>query len=186
MYTREVNGVALPPLYSRLLALLSLQSVCLLRFPSLRLTCCPPFSCTTFHQSNPSVGSFSFPFSSTALVFTLSSLRFPPLRLPGCPPIFIAYALHRTRLHLSVTSFPSLCLPRCPPFSCATFHYSNPWVGSFSSPMSSTTIVFTLPSLRFPPLRLPGCPPIFITYILRRTFLHPSVLLRYHGTLALT
>src|SRR6266702_1438871 len=99
---REVNGVALPPLYSHLLVLLSLQSVC--------------------------------------------SLHFPPLCLPGCPPIFIAYALHHTHLHPSITSFPSLHLPRRPPFSCATFHQSNPLVGSFSSPTSSTAIIFTLPS----------------------------------------
>src|SRR6266571_3840928 len=113
--------------------------------------------------------------SSTTLVFTLPLLRFPPLCFPRCPPIFIAYALHCTHLHPSVTSFPSLCLPGCPPFSCTAFHQSNPSVGSFSSPTSSTAIVFTLPSLHFPPLRLPGCPPIFIAYVLRCTCLHPSV-----------
>src|SRR6266702_3264427 len=41
--------------------------------------------------------------------------------------------------------------------------------------MSSTAIIFTLPSLHFPPLRFPGCPPIFITYVLCCTCLHPSV-----------
>src|SRR6266702_2927806 len=141
----------------------------------------PPHSSAPFHRfvshlfPFPDVPPFSSPMPSTSLVFTLPSLHFPPLHFPGCPPIFIAYALRLTRPHPSATSFPSLRLPSPPPSSCAAFHQSIPSVGSFSSPTSSASIVFTLPSLRFPPLRLPGCPPIFIAYVLRHTCLHPSV-----------
>src|SRR6266702_3464011 len=146
MYTHEVNGVALPPLYSRLLALLSLQSVCSLRFPSLRLTYCPPFSCTAFHQSNPSVGSFSLPTSSTALVFTLPSHRSHLFACPDVPPSPVPPSTSPTP---QLDHFLCLCPP---PQSSSPFHrfvshlFACPDVPPFSSPTSSAALVFTLPS----------------------------------------
>src|SRR6266702_4664771 len=105
--------------------------------------------------------------SSTTLVFTLPLLRFPPLCFPRCPPIFIAYALHHTHLHPSITLFPTSSLSHISPHFlrlCPPPHSSSPFhrfishlfafldVPPFSSPMSSAALVFTLLSLHLPHL----------------------------------
>src|SRR6266702_1236629 len=153
--------------------------------PHFHRLCPPPHSSSPFHHIVP-ISSLAWmsplllhclpPVQPLSWIFLIAHvLHLTPLPSPRCPLFFFASALRCTHLHPSVTSFPSLCLPGCPPFSCTAFHQSNPSVGSFSSPMSSTAIIFTLPSLHFPPLRFPGCPPIFITYVLCCTCLRPSV-----------
>src|SRR6266702_4029721 len=112
---------------------------------------------------------------STALVFTLPSHRSHLIACLDVPP---------SPAPPSTSPTPQLDLfdfPHPPPHSSAPFHrfvshlFPFPDVPPFSSPMPSTTLVFTLPSLHFPPLHFPGCPPIFIAYALRHTRLHPSV-----------
>src|SRR6266702_1307154 len=112
---------------------------------------------------------------STTLIFTLSSHRshlFACLDVPPSPAL------------PSTSPTPQLDLFDCPcppphsssPFHCFVSHlFAFPDVPPFSLPMPSTTLIFTLPSLCFPPLHFPTSPPIFFAYALHRTHLHPSV-----------